>query len=91
MVPPAVRRAAHARTARDDVDPFYIHQRGVQWKHGVVIYMMLYTILLHNTTPIHCTLLPLYPPLPSIHPLRFIAVTKMHGVKGEDPLPFGQA
>ena len=28
---------------------------GVQWKQGVVIYMMLCTILLYNTTPIHCT------------------------------------
>ena len=34
---------------------FYILQRGVQWKQGVVICMVLYTILLHNTTPIHCT------------------------------------
>ena len=33
----------------------YIMQRGVQWKQGVVNYMMLYTILLYNTTPIHCT------------------------------------
>ena len=30
-----------------------IHQRGVQWKQGVVIYMLLYTSLLYNTTPIH--------------------------------------
>ena len=37
-------------------------QRGVQWKHGIVNYMMLYTILLCNTTPIHCTPLPLQPP-----------------------------
>ena len=36
---------------------------GVQWKQGVVIYMMLYTILLYNTTPIHCTPLRLHPPL----------------------------
>ena len=33
----------------------YILQRGVQWKQGVVIWMVLYTILLYNTTPIHCT------------------------------------
>ena len=26
-------------------------QRGVQWKQGVVIHTMLYTILLHNTAP----------------------------------------
>ena len=38
-----------------------IHQRGVQWKQGVGIYMMLYTSLLYNTTPIHCTPLPLHP------------------------------
>ena len=31
--------------------PLKIHQRGVQWKQGVVIYMMLYTSLLYNTTP----------------------------------------
>ena len=43
-----------------------IPQRGVQWKQGVVIYMMLYTSLLYNTTPIHCTPLRLHPPLQSI-------------------------
>ena len=32
-----------------------IQQRGVHWKQGVVIHMMLYTSLLYNTTPIHCT------------------------------------
>ena len=40
-----------------------IYQRGVQWKQGVVVYMMLYTTLLYNTTPIHCTPLRLHPPL----------------------------
>ena len=40
-----------------------IHQRGVQWKQGVVICMMLDTSLLHNATPIHCTPLPLQPPV----------------------------
>ena len=40
-----------------------IYQRGVQWKQGVVIYMLLYTSLLCTTTPIHCTPLPLHPPL----------------------------
>ena len=44
-----------------------IHQRGVQWKQGVVIYMMNYTSLLHNTTRIHCTPLPLHPPLMNTH------------------------
>ena len=42
---------------------FKIHQRGVQWKQGVVICMMLYTSLFYNTTPIHCTPLPLHPPV----------------------------
>ena len=39
-----------------------IHQRGVQWKQGVVIYMMLHTRLLYNYYP-H----PLHPP-PSAPP-----------------------
>ena len=34
---------------------FYILQRVVQWKQGVVIYMTLYTSVLYDTTPIHCT------------------------------------
>ena len=47
-----------------DVRPrIYILQRVVQWKQGVVIYMMLYTSLLYNATPIHCTPLRLHPPL----------------------------
>ena len=45
----------------------YILQRGVQWKQGVVNYLILYTILLYNTTPIHCTPDPLHPPLQNIH------------------------
>ena len=40
----------------------YIHQRGVQWKQGVVIYMTLSTSSLHITIPIHCTPLRLHPP-----------------------------
>ena len=36
---------------------FEIHQRGVQWKQGVVISMTSYTSLLYDTTP-H----PLHPP-----------------------------
>ena len=44
----------------------YILQRGVQWKQGVVVYMTLYTSLLCNTTPIHCTPHALHPPLQSI-------------------------
>ena len=39
----------------------YVPQRGVQWKQGVVMYTMLYTSLIYNTTPIHCTPLPLHP------------------------------
>ena len=34
----------------------------MQWKQGAVIYMMLYTSLSYNTTPIHSTPLPLHPP-----------------------------
>ena len=41
--------------------PIYILQRGVQWKQGVVICMMLYTSLLCNTTHIHCTPCDEYP------------------------------
>ena len=37
--------------------------KGVQWKQGVVICMMLYTSSLYNTAPIHCTPLPLHPPV----------------------------
>ena len=44
----------------------YILQRGVQWKQGVVIYMTLYTSSLYDITSIHCTPLPLHPPLLSI-------------------------
>ena len=40
-----------------------IHQMGVQWKQGVVVYMMLYTSLLHDTTPMHCTPLPVHSPV----------------------------
>ena len=42
--------------------PVKIHQRGVQWKQGVVIYVMLYTVVLHDTTQIHCTPPPTAPP-----------------------------
>ena len=41
----------------------YIPQRGVQWKQGVVICMLLHTSLLYNTTPIRCIILRLHPPL----------------------------
>ena len=45
----------------------YILQRGVQWKEGVVVYIILQAALLYNSTPIHCTPLRLHPPLQSIH------------------------
>ena len=38
------------------------HQRGVQWKQGVVMFTMLWAVLLYNATPIHCTPLRLQPP-----------------------------
>ena len=41
--------------------PFKIHQRGVQWKQGVMNYLMLCTSLNYNPTPIHCTPLQLHP------------------------------
>ena len=50
-------------TERSAPQVFKIHQRGVQWKQGVVIYMTLYTSLIHKTIPIHCTPLALHPPL----------------------------
>ena len=42
-------------------------QRGVQRKQGVGNYMMSYTSLLYNATPIHCTPLPLHPPVMNAH------------------------
>ena len=42
---------------------FYILQRGVQWKQGVVVYIILWAVLLYNTTPIHCAPLRLRPPV----------------------------
>ena len=47
-------------TYAEHVASIKIHQRGVQWKQGVVICMLLYTSLLYNTTPSaappsHCT------------------------------------
>ena len=52
-----------------------IHQRGVQWKLGVVIYMLLYTSRLYNTTPIHCTPLPLHPPLMNTQTITTATIT----------------
>ena len=54
---------------------FKIHQRGLQWKQGVVGHIIFY-VLLCNTTPIHCTPLRLHPPFdeyPSTH--RFATET----------------
>ena len=59
--PTETPRPATATTGR-----IYILQRGVQWKQGVVNYMRLHASLLYDTTPIHCTRLPLHPPLQSI-------------------------
>ena len=53
-----------------------IHQRGVQWKQGVVIYMLLYTSLLYNTTPIHCTPLRLHPPVMNTHALLLLVTER---------------
>ena len=44
-----------------------IHRRGVQWKQGVVVYIMLKAVLLYNTTPIQCTPLRLHPPPTAPH------------------------
>ena len=41
---------------------FKIHQRGVQWKQGVVVHIILWAVLIYDTTPIHCTPLRLHPP-----------------------------
>ena len=44
-------RAIYAKAARRAFRAaLKIHQRGVQWKQGVVVYMMSYTSLLHNAT-----------------------------------------
>ena len=40
--------------ARAATQTFKIHQRGVRWKKGLVIHVMLYTSLSYNTTPIRC-------------------------------------
>ena len=60
---PTVRLAHAAAGAGAKAQRIKIHQRGVQWKQGVVIYMMLFISLFYNATPIHCTLLRLHPPL----------------------------
>ena len=57
------RSHALSTSSRLRVRALYIPQRRVQWKQGVVLYMMLCTLLLYDTTPIHCTPLPLHPPV----------------------------
>ena len=60
-------RAARCRRGAGPAAKNILHSaKGVQWKQGVVIHMTLYTSLLHNTTPIHCTPDPLHPPLQSV-------------------------
>ena len=49
-----------------------IHQRGVQWKQGVVIHMMLYTSLLYDATQIHYIPLPLHPSVMNTHSFIYI-------------------
>ena len=62
-----ILRAVFRPLRRPDGATLYILQRGVQWKQGVVIRMLLYTILLCNTTQIHCTPLRLHPPVMNTH------------------------
>ena len=52
----------HIAGAEQPLTSRFIKGGGVQWKQGVVIYMMSYTSLSDSTTPIHCTPLPLHPP-----------------------------
>ena len=52
----------HSQDAQGSKCNFYILQRGVQWKQGVVVYMMLDTSSLYDTTTIHCTPPPTAPP-----------------------------
>ena len=52
---------------------------GVQWKQGVVFCMMLHTILLYCTTPIHCTPLRLHPPLMNTQYSRLVFCCRYMG------------
>ena len=70
----SLQRLALALSSRD-LMRLKIHQRGVQWKQGVVICMLLYTSLLYNTAPIHRTPLPLHPPVMNTHRLGQHATT----------------
>jgi len=51
----AARVPAEARGLRGVAAPLKIQQRGVKWKQGVFIQIIVCTVLLHNATPIHCT------------------------------------
>ena len=53
--PPSGRDRGSRKRLRSLTSRFKIHQRGVQWKQGVVVYMLLDTSVLYDTTPIHCT------------------------------------
>ena len=59
-------------------DPFRlkIHQRGVQWKQGVVICMVLKTSLLYDTTPIRCTPISLHPSVLNTHVTTRVVTTQ---------------
>ena len=48
------------------------------------MYMMLYTSLLYNTTPIHCTPLPLHPPVMNTHRRRLFCTVSFHNFKSRN-------
>ena len=73
---------------------------GAVEKQGVVVYIILHIALLNNTTPIHCTSLPLHPPVmstqlepgpPFRHPLKARSVPPAAGseFQGSDFPPTG--
>ena len=39
----------------------YMCMHACMWKQGVVVYIILYVVVVYNTTPIHCTPLRLHP------------------------------
>ena len=84
---PHVGVAAAAARSRN---PSRLIKGGVQWKQGVVIYMMSHTSLLYDTIPIHCTLLPLHPPLPSIQFPRLSAYSMAPAVAAGETRAFAR-
>ena len=60
---PLCRRRVGAEVCRHRSRFIKIHENGVQWKQGVVVYIILQAVLLYDTTPTHCTPLRLHPPL----------------------------